>query len=68
MGDFEDFNFEDIIDENFSIVAEEINLSDTEEKDENKVEQVIYPILPVRNMLMFPGIVVPITAGREQSK
>ena len=40
MGDFEDFNFEDIIDENFSIVAEEINLSDTEEKDENKSERI----------------------------
>ena len=68
MIDFDDFNFGDIIDENFSIVTEEIDFSEKEGHQKDMIEQVVFPILPVRNMLMFPGIVVPITAGREQSK
>jgi ATP-dependent Lon protease len=25
------------------------------------------PILPLRNMVLFPGVVIPITAGRDKS-
>ena len=37
-----------------------------EETEENN-EQTIFPILPVRNMVMFPKVIIPITAGREMS-
>lgn len=66
--DFEDFNLGDMLDENFSIVAEEIDFSENEDEKNRSNEQTVFPILPVRNMVMFPKLVVPITAGREQSK
>ena len=66
MTEFEDINFDEIMGDGFSIVAEEINLNDFTETAENK-EQKIFPILPVRNMVMFPKVVIPITAGREMS-
>lgn len=68
MTDFEDFNIEDIFDNNIRIVAEEIDMSEKEEDILKQAEQSVFPILPVRNMVMFPSIVTPITAGREQSK
>lgn len=66
MNEFNDINFDEIIDEGFGIVTEEINLSDFTETEENN-EQSIFPILAVRNMVMFPKVVIPITAGRENS-
>ena len=66
MIDLEEMQFEDMMGDSFSIVAEEINLNDLSEK--NKVSnQKIFPILPVRNMVMFPEVVMPITAGRPYS-
>lgn len=67
MTEFENINFEEILDEGLGIIAEEINFSDfdTKEIDES---QSLFPILPVRNMVMFPKVVIPITAGREKSK
>ncbi|MGC4128180.1 MAG: endopeptidase La [Bergeyella sp.] len=67
MIEFEDFDFGDIMSDNFSIVAEEINLSESDDSTQTK-EQKIYPILPVRNMVMFPKVIIPITAGRNLSK
>lgn len=67
MIDFEDFNFEDILDDNFGFVASEIDLSENDLKKDGE-EQAVFPILPVRNMVMFPNVITPITAGREQSK
>lgn len=67
MTEFEDINFEDILGDGFNIVAEEINLSDLEMDNEKSSEQNIFPILPVRNMVMFPNVVIPITAGRKTS-
>ena len=66
MTEFEDIAFEEIMDDGFSIVAEEINISDILDLTKND-EQKIFPILPVRNMVMFPKVVIPITAGREMS-
>ena len=66
MTEFEDISFDEMMSDGFSIVAEEINLNDFNETEENK-EQKIFPILPVRNMVMFPKVVIPITAGREMS-
>lgn len=67
MTEFEDINFDDILGDGFNIVAEEINLSDLNMDHENSSEQNIFPILPVRNMVMFPNVVIPITAGRKAS-
>lgn len=66
MTEFEDISLEEMISDSFDIVAEEINLSDFSETDKNS-EQKIFPILPVRNMVMFPNVVIPITAGRKTS-
>lgn len=67
MTEFEDINFEDILGEGFNIVAEEINLSDLNVDNDKNSDQDIFPILPVRNMVMFPNVVIPITAGRKTS-
>ncbi|UZT96141.1 endopeptidase La [Chryseobacterium fluminis] len=66
MTEFEDMSLEEIINDGFDIVAEEINLADLSETEQNS-EQKIFPILPVRNMVMFPNVVIPITAGRKTS-
>ncbi|MGA9211101.1 endopeptidase La [Kaistella sp.] len=66
MTEFEDLNFDEILDDAFSIVSEEINISDMMDTDENN-DQTVFPILPVRNMVMFPKVIIPITAGREMS-
>lgn len=66
MTEFNDISFEEILDDGFSIVSEEINISDMMESAEND-DQQIFPILPVRNMVMFPKVIMPITAGREMS-
>jgi len=66
MTEFEDINLEEMMSDGFDIVTEEINLSDLSETQQNS-EQKIFPILPVRNMVMFPNVVIPITAGRKAS-
>jgi ATP-dependent Lon protease len=40
-----------------------------EDEEEIKNEDVpeVLPILPLRNTVLFPGVVIPITAGRDQS-
>ena len=67
MIEFEDFDFGDMMDDGFSIVTEEIDFSDKKDKNKNS-DQKTFPILPVRNMVMFPSVIIPITAGRDQSK
>ena len=66
MTEFEDINLEEILGGGFDIVTEEINISDLAET-ENDTDQNLFPILPVRNMVMFPQVVIPITAGRKTS-
>ena len=67
MTDFEDINFDDILNDGFNIVAEEITISDLNVDNDKNSDQNIFPILPVRNMVMFPNVVIPITAGRKNS-
>ena len=67
MTEFENMNFEEMLDDGLGIIAEEINFSDID-NEENHQSQDLFPILPVRNMVMFPSVVTPITAGREKSK
>ncbi len=67
MIEFEDMNLEGLMDGDFTVFADD--LSEVDGKDLSQIEnQTIYPILPVRNLVMFPQVVIPITAGREQSK
>ncbi len=66
MAEFEDINFDEILDENFSISATEITLSDLSDMGDASGQEN-FPILPVRNMVMFPKVIMPITAGREMS-
>lgn len=65
MTEFEDINFDDILGDGFNIVAEEINLSDLNMDHEKSSEQNIFPILPVRNMVMFPNVVIPINCRKK---
>ncbi|MGB5982264.1 MAG: endopeptidase La [Nonlabens sp.] len=49
--------------------AEFIPLLSSEDEEEMNNESVpeTLPILPLRNMVLFPGVVIPITAGRDKS-
>lgn len=49
--------------------AEFIPLLSSEDEEEMNNEQLPLelPILPLRNMVLFPGVVIPITAGRDKS-
>lgn len=49
--------------------AELIPLMTPEDEEEMNNEELpdILPILPLRNTVLFPGVVVPITAGRDKS-
>ena len=49
--------------------AELIPLMTPEDEEEmnNEVLPGDLPILPLRNMVLFPGVVIPITAGRDKS-
>ena len=64
IGNFDSFATEHI-DEN----AEFIPLLTTEDEEEIERERVphVLPILPLRNTVLFPGVVVPISAGRDVS-
>ena len=64
IGNFDSFATEHI-DEN----AEFIPLLTTEDEEEIERERVphVLPILPLRNTVLVPGVVVPISAGRDAS-
>jgi ATP-dependent Lon protease len=49
--------------------ADLIPLMTPEDEEEMNNEQLPadLPILPLRNMVLFPGVVIPITAGRDKS-
>lgn len=53
----------------FDSDAELIPLLTPEDEEEMNNEELPYslPILPLRNMVLFPGVVIPITAGRDKS-
>jgi ATP-dependent Lon protease len=63
------------VDKTFLFKGEEDNefiplFSFNEQGEENEPEMVIdslLPILPLRNTVLFPGVVIPITVGRDKS-
>ncbi len=49
--------------------AEFIPLMTNEDENEMEKEEVpeVLPLMPLRNTVLFPGVVIPITAGRDKS-
>jgi ATP-dependent Lon protease len=44
-----------------------IPLNENDEQDKNLVIPDALPLLPLRNTVLFPGVVLPITVGRDKS-
>ncbi|MHC1707568.1 MAG: endopeptidase La [Bacteroidales bacterium] len=63
--DFDPRQFSDLMDGE----AEFIPLLSQEEEDQMNAEDIpeILPLLPLRNTVLFPGVVIPITVGRDKS-
>ncbi len=61
----DNMSLQEIIDED----AELIPLMSPEDEEMINRERIpsTLPILPLRNMVLFPGVVIPITAGRDKS-
>ncbi len=65
FGDINDFSLNKGIDDDTDFIP----LLSTEDEDSMQNEKVpeILPILPLRNTVLFPGVVIPITVGRDKS-
>ena len=59
----------DLITDIIDTDAEFIPLLSPEDEERISKEKVpeVLPILPLRNMVLFPGVVIPITVGRDKS-
>ena len=62
-------NFDSLVPESLDNDAEFIPLMTPEDEEEIQNESLpqTLPILPLRNTVLFPGVVIPITAGRDTS-
>ncbi|WP_282161104.1 endopeptidase La [Ulvibacterium marinum] len=69
MGDSKFSNFDNMsfhgIDEDSELIP--LLTPEDEEKMSNEGLPETLPILPLRNTVLFPGVVIPITAGRDKS-
>ncbi len=65
MNPFENFGLPNIIDED----TEFIPLLSPEDEESMNAEEIpdILPILPLKNTVLFPGVVIPITVNRDKS-
>lgn len=63
------FDIDSLSSQNFEEEAELIPLMTPEDEEEINNEPLpdTLPILPLRNTVLFPGVVIPITAGRDKS-
>ena len=63
------FTIDNLSAQDFDSEAELIPLLSSEDEEEMYKEQLpkSLPILPLRNTVLFPGVVIPITAGRDKS-
>ncbi len=69
MGNSKLFNIDNLSLQGIDEDAEFIPLMTPEDEEEIKKESIpeVLPILPLRNTVLFPGVVIPITAGRDKS-
>lgn len=69
MGDTKFTNFDNLSLESLDEESELIPLLTPEDEEEMNKEGLpeTLPILPLRNTVLFPGVVIPITAGRDKS-
>ena len=69
MGDSKFLNFDNMSLQQIDHDAELIPLLTPEDEEEMNNEGLpeTLPILPLRNTVLFPGVVIPITAGRDTS-
>ncbi len=69
MGDTKFSNFDNMSLQSIDQDAELIPLLTPEDEEEMNNEGLpeTLPILPLRNTVLFPGVVIPITAGRDKS-
>ncbi len=58
-------NLSDVMDENTDLIPL-LTTEDEEQFNSEKMPDEL-PILPLRNMVLFPGVVIPITVGRDKS-
>ncbi len=65
FGDANEMAFKEGLDDD----ADFIPLLSAEDEDNMRNEKIpnILPILPLRNTVLFPGVVIPITVGRDKS-
>ena len=56
----------DLVQEDPDGLIQLINPEEDEENSEDQYPEEI-PILPIRNTVLFPGVVIPITVGRQKS-
>src|SRR6478736_5559196 len=65
FGDLNDIGFKTGIDDDSDFIP----LLSAEDEDNMRNEKIpdILPILPLRNTVLFPGVVIPITVGRDKS-
>ncbi|HTL82648.1 MAG TPA: endopeptidase La [Bacteroidia bacterium] len=61
----EDINLQDLADEETEFIP--LLSAEDEHQMNNEVLPVDLPILPLRNTVLFPGVVIPITVGRDKS-
>ena len=62
----EDFLMTDIIDSNNSEFIPVLTIDDIHLNQDETVPEEL-PILPLRNSVLYPGVVIPITVGRDKS-
>lgn len=69
MSDQRILNIDNLSFQELDTDAELIPLMTPEDEEEMNNEELpgALPILPLRNMVLFPGVVIPITAGRDKS-
>ncbi|MFC2109457.1 endopeptidase La [Bacteroidota bacterium] len=58
-------SLQNMLDEDSELIP--LLTAEDEEEINNEVVPEVLPILPLRNTVLFPGVVIPITAGRDQS-
>ncbi len=61
----DNLSLQGIIDEDSELIPL-MSAEDEKKMNEEAIPETL-PILPLRNMVLFPGVVVPITAGRDAS-